>query len=142
MSDQADLRDLLARVEAATGPDREIDRAIWRHFNPIKLERRVSDVQLPEGFGKGPLNDALDPTPMLTSSVDAALALVERKLPGRGIVMGLGKNSPDEPIAGAAIIFNGLHPDSGDAGEAEVATLPIAVLSALLRALIHQGHTT
>lgn len=54
-------QELVDRVRGLTGPDREVDRAIER-------------------FEHGP--DVIPFTPKYTSSIDAALALAERVLPG------------------------------------------------------------
>lgn len=66
------LRDLLERVERATGPDRQIDRAIWYAI--------VQDN--PPAGENDPTHAAL-----YTASVDAALALIGRVLPGFGPVL-------------------------------------------------------
>ena len=75
-----DLTALLERVEAATGPDREIDTEIARAFgwtppgiNPALWEgKETPSWWATPGFGM----------PAYTSSLDAAIALVERVLPG------------------------------------------------------------
>lgn len=58
---------------------------------------------------------------------DVALALVERKLPGERVAF---EKFPDH---GFCVVM----PNSGDESEAEAATLPLAILAALLRALSH-----
>ncbi|HEV7345515.1 MAG TPA: hypothetical protein VGN60_07765 [Devosia sp.] len=64
------LTDLLERVKAATGPDRELDHALWLHFDETaKAKHDAGRIPLPWTW-------------CLTSSVDDALALVERLLPG------------------------------------------------------------
>lgn len=71
------LRDLLERVERATGPDRELDAAICR------LTGYTSEQ--PDGSWldtfKGGYRHTLNP-PALTASVDADLALIGAVLPG------------------------------------------------------------
>ena len=69
------LTDLFARVEAATGPDRELDGALWRKliFDP-QLARPGNDWTLTPNLGRK--------KPRYTASIDAALALAERVLPG------------------------------------------------------------
>lgn len=59
-----EIEALLERVKAATGPDRELDEAIRFYFDP------VGSVYYSESSA-------------YTASIDAALALVERMLPGR-----------------------------------------------------------
>lgn len=80
--------DLLARVEAATGPDRELDAALWLDFTP-GATRRASTVKSSKGLWPDYTIDetreaggALIVVPAYTASLDAALALVERVLPG------------------------------------------------------------
>ena len=70
-------RDLLARLRAATVPDRELDEAIFLAFNP-GFETRWPDkepgyVWLP---GVGSENSRHLRVPRFTASIDAALALV------------------------------------------------------------------
>jgi hypothetical protein len=125
-TDRDDIASLLERVKAATGPDREMDRSIWRHFNPLPAGR-ASDVVLPPGFGQGALNDALDPTPVLTASTDAALGLVERLMPGWRFAMytdGEGKGPCCRAMRGDEPVKANCH----------ASTLPLAILAALLTA--------
>src|SRR5438105_1932936 len=79
-----DLSALIERVEKATGPDRELDEALalafgWR-LREIVLVRTVLEWERPTGF-RLPIGTMADP-PFFTASLDAALALVERVLPG------------------------------------------------------------
>jgi hypothetical protein len=82
-----DTQELIARIEAATGPDRELDAAIYaamnpemrpipnlkgRFFNPAKTTAFVAkDYHL----GKG----VTDVAPSFSASIDAALTLVPGK---------------------------------------------------------------
>lgn len=93
-----DLADLIARVEAATGPDREADRAIarmigWHRVEPRFTRNRKGGWIAPEDFmgveqSGAPRLDSLHGTsiwpdvPCFTATLDAALALAERVLPG------------------------------------------------------------
>ena len=110
-----DISELIERVRAATGPDRELDEAIRFYFDP-KGSRYYSESSA------------------YTASIDAALALVERCLPGCGYVIGMGRETPDEPL-GACAIYSGLSGDSKELAEEEAPTLPLAILLALLTAL-------
>ncbi len=106
--DTEKLRELLERVEAASGPSRAIDYAV---------------------------GDAIDPKewrlcPSYSASLDASIALVERLIPDHELflaregrswwaVMGDDQTTPD--------------------GSLWSPTAPLAILSALLRALISQA---
>lgn len=139
-----DLNALLERVRAATGPDRELDCLIWQTAEP---DRRVMMDQ-GKAFGPGPKRPAsygrladfpmekwddweaiggwID-APRLTASIDAALALVER--------MGL---TPHVLHHGRIVWDAGLivsdHAETEWEGRHN--SLPLAILSALLSALI------
>lgn len=62
---ESDLQSLLERLEKATGPDREIDQ----------------DIEDIVRLGIAPRDKPLPFCPKYTSSLDAALSLVERVLP-------------------------------------------------------------
>ena len=94
----SDLDALIERVEAATGPDREIDAVVWRVVLMPQLPfyrefdgRVMLDVR--HGLGEGgpdwrhpsPYDQSRYP-PNYTASLDAALTLMERKLPGWMVV--------------------------------------------------------
>lgn len=72
-----DLSELIERVKAATGPDRQIDRAIAKHF---KIGWDYS-ADWPTVIVDG--EKTSEPTAYpYTFSIDAAIALAERVLPG------------------------------------------------------------
>lgn len=113
MTDPAILRDLLERIEAATGPDRELDYLI---------ANSIGDW--------GPVDD---PFP-LTASIDAALALVEKMLPGcLWEVNGGDPQALSRPLAT-------IWPASNNTVQLEIKargnTPQHAILSALIRALL------
>lgn len=128
---------LLARVEAARGPDREID--IWidaasgagRKIIPTVTADQVAmlvdseDGSIREGMSDA---DAFG-VPAYTASVDAALALVERMLPGSSYDLSLVAGN--KPVCDAKIWPPALPLGVGGEGH----TLPLAILAALLRAL-------
>lgn len=66
----SDIDELLDRVRGSTGPDRELDIAFWLMFDPESADKYSA--------GKVPLPWLWN----VTESIDAALALVERVLPG------------------------------------------------------------
>ena len=79
------LGDLLERLEAATGPDREIDKAVMlaigraREIDPWMFYGPGETVWCFGDYEHESVNPAL---PYVTASLDAVLALVEEKLPG------------------------------------------------------------
>lgn len=127
----------LAEVEGAAGPSRELDARIALHFGWTReRDREVFAPHHeppwawtdPDGFSCGHVRDEGAPV-ALTSSIDAALALVERVLPGWGwgvfvrgglVQADVCKTSPLRPMP---IVAKGC------------ATPALAILSALLRAL-------
>ena len=125
---------LLDRVKAGTGPDRELDRAIWEHFVPPPTER-VTEVELPPGFGEDDLSQALDPTPNLTASVDACLALAEWVLGDVWWHFAKGKTRPDEPLFGVQLIRSGDASGRDVLSEAEHDVFECALILAILTAL-------
>jgi hypothetical protein len=126
MTDLTTLKSLRDRVAKATGPDREIDYAIYTYSTGLW---RTDDF------------------PAVTSSIDAALAWVEHVLPKCD---GWG---PNEPASSGWRIgfYRGLTPNCGwtayvrqhaqDALEADAPTPAIAIILAGLDALIAKEKT-
>lgn len=83
MTELQELQSLLERVEKAAGPDREIDAAAFQGFDPDfpegALQMHAGFID-PANFATGPYTSVK--APRYTASIDAALALVERVLPG------------------------------------------------------------
>lgn len=113
-----DLPALLSRVEGASGPDDALNVAIWAALwerYPVAEEIAIRKV-----------------LPNFTGSIDAALALVERKLPGWGrqtkryAECGEYEASLWTPHEVGGATYVGVHKTS----EA------LALLAALIRALI------
>jgi hypothetical protein len=109
--DVTQLQSIRDRVANATGPDREIDYAIYTYSTGLW---RTDDF------------------PAVTSSIDAALALVERVLPGwewsvwaSGGVFG-------------ATIYNTPEDEIEPCVSAQAPTAPLAILKAFVAALIAQ----
>ena len=126
---KADVADLIWRVEKATGPDRDVD---WRIAMAFHIpEPWQHTAPWPPFAPKSKFEKSI---PVFTGSIDAALALVERCLPGSGYVIGMGRETPDDPL-GACAIYSGLSGDSRELAEEEAPTLPLAILLALLTAL-------
>lgn len=80
---------LLERVEAATGADREIDKELAQHLLGAFIRLSTTgegwryQMLLPDHQGVS--FESLPDVPAYTSSLDAALSLVERVLPGWGV---------------------------------------------------------
>ena len=110
------MTELIERLEKATGPDRELDLAIWAAC----------------GGSGGPDNGFLDWRPALTASIDAALDLVERKLPGAWWFAARQADEIGEYSFDLRASIGGLL------GTASAPTLPLAICIALLRALSAQ----
>lgn len=140
------LQDLLARVEAATGPGRELDMRIAYGLRLVDPEAIWNGRSFYEAVDQFP-DDVRGitncwPLGIYTASLDAAVALVERELP-EGCLWKVGR-------AGAAEIYGpghrlpggestGYHDEAMFAGDAD--TPALALLAALLKALIAQQDT-
>ncbi len=123
-----DLNELLGRVEAATGPDRQLGALILEELTGVSVER-VGDP-----WGVWTVNE----TPILhcpfvdpAASLDAALALVERVRPGALWRVGSfegrcsARIAEYDPQGRATVLVNVIGK-----------TAPLALLAALLRSLL------
>lgn len=119
--------DIIERLEKAEDFDRDLDRDIGLAL----MGWRYEEV---EGFGQMiyiPDENAYYPdhpgslTQSITASVDAAIALVEKTLPDAAILLGYGQDELTKPWARISVPF----------GSSDGATLPLAILRALFRAL-------
>jgi len=123
-----ELRALLERVEAATGPGRELEIDLCAALFGGSAEG-IEEAKRSHRFRSTPLGGLQEPFHSelrnYTASVDAALALVERKLAGweweASFLVGLYRFELGDPLLG----FVG-----------ESAAAPLAILAALLKALI------
>jgi hypothetical protein len=126
----ANLSQLLSRVEEAQGPDRELDRAV-----AIAAGDQVADDGISGFIWRPAASGGWSEIPRLTSSLDAALALVERVRPDAYRDLGEGFDTKTQRRFWlATLTYHGRS--GGHSGECE--TAPIALLAALLRALISQ----
>jgi len=124
MVDAAKLKDLLARIEAATEGDEDLDRDI-----AIALGWTPPAMGLPHWHDdEGNHWSAL---PDWSTSIDDALALVERVKPGVWWHIAKGRLTASEPLFGAELLFD----DMESLGHGEAATAPLAILAALLRSI-------
>jgi hypothetical protein len=150
MVDAAKLKDLITRVEAATGPDREIDMLLADHlgivaeafsaqgfrFDSDKVDFGVPFFRDPGACGGGGFAWV---APAYTASIDAALALVDRAHPGwRYHIYSAEVFDAKRPFVrlmqpGWSRLSREQQP-FGE-GRAEAETLPLAILAALLRSI-------
>lgn len=114
------LPSLIKRLEEATEGSRELDRAIWEAFGSPSLD------DIPKFAGYLGIGD-------FTTSIDAAVALAGRLLPGWWL-HGLGRS----PLHG--LWWCQLYSlDEKRASEAEdIKSAPLAICLATLRALLAQ----
>lgn len=140
------LPDLLARVRAAEGPSREIDCALACALDGFWVELAAYPNQdgtilradfcrtNEDGGWSSPGHGGDQMVRAYTASLDAALALVERVLPGWHWEVG---KEPDKPLFSAWVVR-----DDGTAssGETWAPTPALALLAALLTALIVTGN--
>lgn len=141
----AALRGLLERVEAATGPDRELDRDISVAVGFLHVGDRGRLYMIaPDDGGHiyGGLGDDIL-IPRLTEKIDAAVALVERVLPEWvwQIERQLTYEGRPPFFADISTVDNCRGRNGTETGSAYAATPPLAILAALLRALIAKDPT-
>lgn len=87
------MDELLNRVRSATGPDRELDTALWLRFTPGATYKTTRAKHTATGkewdITEARVNGGrLEEVPAFSASLDAALALVELMLPGWGAEVG------------------------------------------------------
>lgn len=111
MADHEEIEALLARVEAATGPDRNIDYRLFIAFAPKEV---FSPWYPTEGH-------------FYTSSLDAVVGLIERELPGYR----WGLHRPQELFRGYVSKRSAFRPMPIIA---DAATPALALTAAFLRA--------
>lgn len=152
MGEREAIASLILRIEDAKGADREIDVEIVAHLN----KATVRPYPPTDDFGPRDRwqfwsrdgehflgSESKYPVPAYTASVDAALALVERCLPGWSFQI---THHPARPNELATIYVTLYRLDYDDpchrcqarheaAAEGRPSTLALTILSALLRAL-------
>lgn len=138
---------LLERVEGSTGPDREIDCHVWAHDLGLSLEWQgtslVAGVEGVIGWidpGEHSRNFYTNRSergpgsiPAYTASLDAALALVGRVLPGWRWMVRRVYPEDSGPLYAAYV----MPADDRAIGDVPSAPTPaLALIKALLRALL------
>lgn len=126
----SNLAVLLERVKAATGPNQELDAQIGLAFG---WEPNIYHTAwFPPDYDDDLKDDYLPQLPLFTASIDAALALVEKVLPGWKHAV--GNHCPGN--------YCWLWPDSKTNGHFEkAASESAAILAAMLSALIEKEKT-
>ena len=129
----ADLAALIARVEAASGPDREIDADLIRTLVPgSTVGTYITDDSGDIVFHAEALGIRNKwPAPAYTGSVDPALDLAEHVLPGVWYVLAKGRLSVNEPLYGCELLFGA----DEQLAIADGPNQPLAIVKALLKAL-------
>lgn len=152
-----DLNRLLERVKKATGPDRELDEAIYE-VATIVLANGHPEAVFNEGYGTmvaittsgwpwSPTDEEPDPgswhgvsfAPLFSGSIDAAIALCERVTPDLAISMKrIGDGSGRIQVNDAWLSESGdeLIPDSSPA---EPRPPALAILAVFIHALISKA---
>ena len=120
--DKAEIEGLVERLRQATGPDRRIDASLYRLDRPDEAANSPWPVWI-KSQENG--RDDFKAVPRYTASIDAAMALVERRLAGERVAF---EKFPDHG-------FCVVKANSDDEHDAEAPTLPLAILAALLTAL-------
>lgn len=138
-----DLADLIARVEGASGPDRELDVALADALhpnvtlmplssNPEEWVVKIGDKWVPTTrYPRGYMTTGDRYVQAYTSSLDAALGLVERVLPGWRWMVRRVYPEHDGRTQHVAYV------ESVDYGDYHAATAPtpaLALILAMLRA--------
>lgn len=79
----SDISDLIARLEKATGPDRELDifignttRVVWNGLNQKEIDYLIGEIPNEKGWKASGARGHLEICPRFTASLDAALTLV------------------------------------------------------------------
>jgi len=138
---------LISRLREATGGSRELDLLLFQHFDPEACEaawwraRPGDDVSaFMDKDAQKDFATEHQERPAYTSSLDAALELVERALPGCGWCVDHEADcKTGEPVFGAHV--NGYIGPEGPEGatwawhDAKAPTPPLALLLALMMGL-------
>lgn len=126
------LSEIIARVEAATGPDRELDAEIGRALGLDVRAEFAEEPDLGDWFigqprecGSWMEQDAL---PDYTASLDAALTLVPKRY-GRDLPIHMQRTTS---FGCCAVVWH--DPEFNRSERGDAGTMPLAVCAASLRA--------
>lgn len=128
-----DLNLIARKLEEAAEGSRELDGVIWKACE----EKPGDDWQMMSGaWHRRDPDDyvAFDTPPSLTSSIDAALALVDRIYPDRPRRTDITELVLPNSRRYSVTLQIGSHAPDAATGNAD--TLPVAICLALIRALI------
>lgn len=136
-----DIKALVERLEAADGPDRELDLAIRNRFGDfLPFSALEADyVSVLDGKPVVAARATYPPDgsalylPRYTASIDAAVAFAERVLPG--CYWRIEKMTPARAISSPGSAFWATCGSAGEQESAYAKTAPFALLIATLRAL-------
>lgn len=111
------MTDLITRLSKLEGPDREVDAEIWLLLTPGATRKKLEVKSATNQWAPYIIDETRDETnrlitvPAYTASVDAAITLAERMLPGWTWYLGFGLRMEGDmrAIAGA---YPNNHPDS------------------------------
>jgi len=143
-TDISTLEALLARAEAATGPDRGLDAAILEIIAGYRNLSTDGECQIwdrgNDGYWTLDGDDRNARLPSPTASIDTALALMQEKLPGWFVSL----DSNGKNIGNFARVYNdGLvhEPSFTSTGNKPIQLLALAaLLEALIAQSKEQGH--
>ncbi len=130
MTDTQALRDLEKRLTEATGPDRELDAifaAVLDGMTKIEIDRQEVWATTGSGYATARLLGWIDPgktqrnfsiyddtTPRFTASLDAAIALCERVLPGHSFGVRTSATWADHTKWAGKPVWEAVATDTGD----------------------------
>lgn len=135
-----DLTELIERVRNASGPDRELDALIEVEARRLDAYRVGLDDNTRAHWKATIDGDVFDTgtsyaAPHVTASLDAIIALTEKRLPGVWYFIAKGRARPDEPLFAVRLIEEGDTDGENGLSEAEHETLPLALTLAFLLAI-------
>lgn len=132
-----DLNELLERVKRATGPTLDLDGRTWCAANGFEfvmwdgagcVYRNPNAPAWDRGIQHAPASTVKP----FSASIDHALLLAERLLPGCWYVMAKGRMRDEEPLYACELLEGAERQIAINEGH----TQPLAILAALLSALI------